>query len=40
MTPPPEATAAEIEQLRRTGGNPLARPSERIAARRRLFGCV
>ncbi|HQT75154.1 MAG TPA: hypothetical protein PLX84_14590 [Acidiphilium sp.] len=30
--PPPEATAAEIEQLRHTGGNLLARPSERIAA--------
>ncbi len=36
MTPPPEATAAEIEQLRRTAENPLAKPSERVAARRKL----
>ena len=36
MTPPPEATPAEIEQLRRTDENPLARPSERVEARRRL----
>ena len=26
----------EIEQLRRTAENPLARPSERVEARRRL----
>ena len=32
----PEATADEIEQLRRTAENPLARPSERVEARRRL----
>ncbi len=29
-------SAAEIEQLRRTAENPLARPSERVEARRRL----
>ena len=31
-----EATTAEIEQLRRTAESPLARPSERVEARRRL----
>lgn len=35
MTPEP-LSAAEIEQLRRTAENPLARSSERVEARRRL----
>jgi hypothetical protein len=29
-------SASEIEMLRRTAENPLARPSERVEARRRL----
>ena len=33
---PDRPDAAEIEKLRRTAENPLARPSERVEARRRL----
>ena len=35
VTPEP-LSADEIAQLRRTAENPLARPSERVEARRRL----
>ena len=33
---PDQMTADEIAKLRRTAENPLARPSERVEARRRL----
>ena len=33
---PDRPSAEEIDQLRRTAENPLARPSERVEARRRL----